>query len=111
MNVSKGKLFVAGKQYKKRVLPPSAEQVLESVQDELKKLYTMNVMKSKAVSEKDSSFQEFSTKIGNYEDVRCMYLMLKKKFFKLAHAMAYHLPGNSPEACDYDDDDDIVVDG
>ena len=93
------------KTYVKKVVTPSLEAVLAVTESDLTKYKCLQITKGEVFTEKNSSFQGFALKIGSFEDLHKAYLVLKKRFYKLAHIMvAYRLPGESPCNSDYNDD-------
>lgn len=106
MQMERGKLMINEEPYQKAIKPLCARDILDPNEKVIDKARTIEIVKGKEESQKNSRFAAFAAAVDDLEDVKAALTKMKMKYSDATHvSCAYRLPGsNSPKHQDYLDD-------
>ena len=90
MLVKKGELYVEKNLYVKQITPPTASDLFALTPKQMKIIDNFKIVSSEVVQERGSSFQGYAAEIMSIDEVKQMYLKMKKMHPTATHiAWAY----------------------
>ena len=105
---AKGGLCVNGLPYRKRVIPPTPKQIVETEPEELQRLINLQMKKGKPIMQDQSRFTAYTADVQSIEQIQEFYKKMKIIQPAARHLVcAYRIDNNTIPSCysnDYFDD-------
>ena len=94
IDFKKGNLMIQNETYKKKVIPPTPEQMIDIDLDHLDKVLKLKMDKSTSITEQRSRFQAFTAPAKSHGEIRDYYMKLKLAYPHARHIVcAYTIQG------------------
>ena len=108
MSIKSGKLTIENKTYKKKVNPPSVEDILSLKDREMSMALAIKLTTGKPEVVDGNSFTRFTKAVNTYEEIRLAYYKMKLSYPEARHIIcAYSIPGKEKHYVqDFCDDGD-----
>ena len=109
MEYRNGKLNIVNEPYKKKVLPPTAADILSMTDEEMTTALNYKLYKGKPVVVEGNTFTAFTRSVSTHSEIRNAYYRMKLMYPGIRHSVcAYSIPGRDTHyGKDYSDDGDI----
>ena len=106
MEFVRGNLQIQGSTYKKRVLPPTPNELINITPSDLSYIMSLSIGQGDNIMQDGNIFKGYTAPVSNYTEIRNLYIKMKLCFPSAKHIVcAYYIPGKELHYnCDYSDD-------